>query len=194
MDPLSKLCDFNTPSMTVSASSLLQISDAMRMVKTVFSNGLMMSAQSMRMQEIMVQFAKLTTLCLLHSAMVRIQLNTAILCGAMFQLNALLSMLLFPLSHSSLLLESTSVIRLAVKNIILHLSLKVIFQLTQPLISVKLRMLKPLLKLKPPLLPLLELKLRLMLLLHRLLPLLLRNQMMVLMLTSLEMLVMLKSM
>ena len=133
--------------------------------------------------------AKLTTLDLLHSAMVKIKVNIAILCGAMFQLNALLLILLFPLSQTSLLLESTSVIRLAVKNIILHLSLKVIFQLTLPLISVKPRMLKPLLKLMLPLLPLLELKLRLMLLLHRLLPLLLRlllplllrNQMMVLM-------------
>ena len=141
------------------------------------------------MLETMVLSAKLTTLGLLHSAMVKIKVNIAILCGAMFQLNALLLMLLFPLSQTSLLLESTSVIRLAVKNIILHLSLNVIFQLTLLLISVKLRMLKPLLKLKPPLLPLLELKLRLMLLLHRLLsrllrlllPLLLRNQMMVLM-------------
>ena len=113
--------------------------------------------------------AKLTTLCLLHSAMVKIQLNTAILCGAMFQLNALLLMLLFPPSQTSLLLESTSVIRLAVKNIILHLSLNVIFQLTLPLMSVRLRLLKPMLKLLPPLLPLQELKLRLMLLLHRLL-------------------------
>ena len=109
--------------------------------------------------------AKLMTLCLLHSAMVRIQPNTAILCGAMFQLNALLLMLLFPLSHNSLLLESTSVIRLVVKS---HSILKVMFQLTQTLQSVKLRLLKPLLKLMPPLLPLLELKLRLMLLLHRL--------------------------
>ena len=141
------------------------------------------------MLETMVLSAKLTTLGLLHSAMVKIKVNIAILCGAMFQLNALLLIQLFPLSQTSLLLESTSVIRLAVKNIILHLSLNVIFQLTLPLISVKLRMLKPLLKLKPPLLPLLELKLRLMLLLHRLLsrllrlllPLLLRNQMMVLM-------------
>ena len=141
------------------------------------------------MLETMVLSAKLTTLDLLHSAMVRMLVNIAILCGAMFQLNVLLLMLLFPPSQTSLLLESTSVIRLAVKNIILHLSLNVIFQLTLPLISVKLRMLKPLLKLKPPLLPLLELKLRLMLLLHRLLPLLLRlllplllrNQMMVLM-------------
>ena len=118
------------------------------------------------MLETMVLSAKLTTLGLLHSAMVKIKVNIAILCGAMFQLNALLLMLLFPLSQTSLLLESTSVIRLAVKN---HSILKVIFQLTLPLISVKLRMLKPLLKLKPPLLPLLELKLRLMLLLHRLL-------------------------
>ena len=141
------------------------------------------------MLETMVLSAKLTTLCLLHSAMVRIQLNTAILCGAMFQLNALLLMLLFPPSQTSLLLESTSVIRLAVKNTDLQLSLKVIFQLTLPLMSVKLRLLKPMLKLMPPLLPLQELKLRLMLLLHRLLPLLLRlllplllrNQMMVLM-------------
>ena len=133
------------------------------------------------MLETMVLSAKLTTLGLLHSAMVRIQLNIAILCGAMFQLNALLLMLLFPPSQTSLLLESTSVIRLAVKNTDLQLSLNVIFQLTLPLMSVKLRLLKPMLKLMPPLLPLLELKLRLMLLLHRLLPLLLRNQMMVLM-------------
>ena len=117
------------------------------------------------MLETMVLSAKLTTLCLLHSAMVRIQLNTVILCGAMFQLNALLSMLLFPLSHSSLLLEFTSVIRLVVKN---HSISNVMFLHTQMLLFVKLRLLKPLPKLMPPLLPLLELKLRLMLLLHRL--------------------------
>ena len=120
----------------------------------------------MRMQEIMEQFAKLMTLCLLHSAMVKIQLNTAILCGAMFQLNALLKILLFPLSQVSLLLESTSVIRLVAK---LHRVSKAISQHTQVLVFVKLRLLKPLPKLKPPLLPLLELKLRPMLPLHRLL-------------------------
>ena len=121
------------------------------------------------MLETMVLSAKLTTLDLLHSAMVKIKVNIAILCGAMFQLNALLLILLFPLSQTSLLLESTSVIRLAVKNTDLQLSLNVIFQLTLPLMSVKLRLLKPMLKLLPPLLPLLKLKLRLMLLLHRLL-------------------------
>ena len=83
----------------------------------------------------------------------------------MFQLNALLKILLFPLSQLSLLLESTSVIRLVVK---LHRLSKVISQHTRALVFVKLRLLKPLPKLKPLLLPLLELKLRPTLLLHRL--------------------------
>ena len=135
------------------------------MVRTVSSPGPMISARFSKILQTTVLSAKLTIMILLHSAMVRMQVSTVTLCGATLEQSALLRIKLFPPTQCLLLRESTSVIRLVVKT---HNFSMVIAQVSLSSWYVKLRLLKPLLKLKLPLLPLEEQNLKPMLLKRKL--------------------------